>query len=189
MRKGTSTKGITKRSRFDDRTKKVVEASLGNQWWRLRSKHGRDTLFKSPKLLWDAALEYFQHVEENPLKEVQLVSYQGITEQEEVPKQRPFTMKGLCLYLGCSESYFKVFKVTYGGKDKEAFLTVITQIEDTIYNQKFEGAAAGFFSTLIIARDLGLADKTETKVESTNVNITPTAEEAKKIRKALEKNI
>jgi hypothetical protein len=33
-----------------------------------------------------------------------------------------------------------------------------------MYAQKFEGAASGAFNANIIARDLGLADKTEMKV-------------------------
>ena len=32
----------------------------------LRSKHGRDKLFATPELLWDAACEYFQWCDENP---------------------------------------------------------------------------------------------------------------------------
>jgi hypothetical protein len=40
-------------------------------------------------------------------------------------------------------------------------MEVITRIDKYIYNQKFEGAAAGFLNPNIIARDLGLADKTD----------------------------
>ena len=36
-----------------------MAASKNNQFWKLRSKHGRDTLFSSPELLWSAAYEYF----------------------------------------------------------------------------------------------------------------------------------
>jgi hypothetical protein len=44
-------------------------------------------------------------------------------------------------------------------KDSKDFMPIITRIKEIIYNQKFSGAAAGFFNANIIARDLGLSDK------------------------------
>jgi hypothetical protein len=46
-------------------------------------------------------------------------------------------------------------------KDRKGFSQIITRIERTIYDQKFVGAAAGFFNSNIIARDLGLTEKKE----------------------------
>ena len=43
-----------------------MAASKNNQFWKLRSKHGRDTLFSSPELLWSVAYEYFDCCDENP---------------------------------------------------------------------------------------------------------------------------
>ena len=40
-----------------------------NQFWKQRSKHGRDMLFASPTLLWEAACEYFEWCEDNPITE------------------------------------------------------------------------------------------------------------------------
>jgi DNA-packaging protein gp3 len=44
---------------------------------------------------------------------------------------------------------------------KQDFSSIITRIRETIYNQKFTGAAAGFLNPNIIARDFGLTDKKE----------------------------
>ena len=66
-------------------------------------------------------------------------------------------MKGLCRYLDCSESYFRNFKTTAS----EDFLTVITRIEDVIFEQQYTGAAAGMLHANIVSRALGLADKKE----------------------------
>jgi hypothetical protein len=139
---------------------KVMPAPKGNQFWKLRSKHGRDKLFKTPALLWEAACEYFQWCEENPLYERKAFMYQGKIVFDDVPKMRAMTLSQLCFYLNCSESYFRAFKSTLQEKDKD-FLTVITEIEQTIYNQKFQGASADMLNANIIARDLGLSDKTE----------------------------
>ena len=133
--------------------KKRGGAPKGNQFWKLRSKHGRDKLFATPKLMWEAACEYFQWCDDNPLIEIDFMG-KNITRVEK-PKMRPYTLQGLCLYLDCSISYFREFKK---GCPKD-FLSVITRIEEIIYNQKFSGAAAGFLNPNIIARDLGLVDK------------------------------
>ena len=41
-----------------------MAAPKGNQFWMLRSKHGRDKLFATPEALWEAACEYFQWCDE-----------------------------------------------------------------------------------------------------------------------------
>lgn len=137
-----------------------MAAPKGNQFWKLRSKHGRDKLFATPSLLWDAACEYFQWCEENPLYEEKGFAFQGIITKETFAKMRAMTLSQLCFYLNCDDSYFRVFKSTLKESDKD-FLTVIRDIEQTIYNQKFQGASADLLNANIIARDLGLADKSE----------------------------
>jgi hypothetical protein len=143
-----------------------MAAPEGNQFWKLRSKHGRDKIFSTPDLMWDAACEYFDWCEENPFIECKpmVVASGGnmgsSIEMAEIPKKRPFTLHELCIYLDCSSSYFRAFKSTAKEVDKD-FLTVIEKIEEVIYSQKFSGAATGFFNANIIARDLGLADKKE----------------------------
>jgi hypothetical protein len=133
-----------------------MAAPKGNKFWELRSKHGRDKLFATPELLWEAACEYFEWCRENPWIKKDWVG----KDAEEVKREteRPFTLTGLCIYLDCSSSYFRSFKSTLQEKDKD-FLTIITRIEEIIYTQKFEGAAVGAFNANIIARDLGLSDK------------------------------
>lgn len=132
-----------------------MAAPQGNQFWKLRSKHGRDKLFTSPELLWDAACEYFEWCEQNPLIEI---DFKGKDADEvEIPKMRAFTIHGLCRYLGCNSKYFNDFK----DANHKGFSEVLTQITETIYEQKFTGAAAGFLNASIIARDLGLSDKKE----------------------------
>jgi len=129
----------------------------GNQFWMNRAKHGRDKLFGTPALLWEASCEYFRWVEENPLYETKVFNYQGTIVTEKVPIMRAMTLAGLCFYLNCNEAYFRQFE-----KDKEEagdYSTVITDIKTVIYRQKFEGAAGNLLNANIISRDLGLADK------------------------------
>lgn len=124
----------------------------GNKFWEARSTHGRNPKFKTKDDLWDAAVEYFNWVTENPLMESKLVSFQGASVVEELPLMRAMTIEGLCNFLDMSEDTF----ANYGKKDD--FLGVVTKIRSIIRQQKFEGASAGLLNSNIIARDLGLKD-------------------------------
>jgi len=150
-----------------------MAAPLGNQFWKLRSKHGRDKLFATPQLMWEAACEYFEWCESNPLIESKAFAFQGEITIAELPKMRAMTLSQLCFYLECNEAYFRTFKSQLTDNDKD-FNTVINQIENTIYNQKFQGAAADLLNSNIIARDLGLTDSTKTDIKlDANLNIDP----------------
>lgn len=150
---------------------KKMGAPKGNQFWKLRNKHGRDKLFATPELLWEACCEYFEWCEQNPLYESKAFAYQGFITKTTLPKMRAMTLSGLCFYLSCNEQYFKTFKAQLPEGEKD-FNTVIAEIETVIYNQKFQGAAADLLNANIIARDLCLADKTENKHDVTLKQIT-----------------
>jgi len=132
-------------------------APKGNQFWLLRSRHGRKKLFETPELLWEAACEYFQWCEDNPWAKVETTVKSDKTEVKTIPTARPYTIEGFCLYCDASKTFWKEFKKA----NHEGFLSVTTRIDEIIYRQKFEGAAVGCFNANIIARDLGLADKKE----------------------------
>ena len=146
-----------------------MAAPKGNQFWKLRSKHGRDRLFADAEALWEAACEYFQWVDENPWMESKpMVVSHGMAagssvEMIQIPVKRPYTLQGLCLYLDCNTAYFRQFKASMpsGQAKSNDFSTIIAKIEEVIYEQKFSGAASGFFNANIIARDLGLKEQTD----------------------------
>ena len=135
----------------------MCPAPKGNQFWKLQSKHGRDKLFSSPELLWEAACEYFQWCDEHPWlkKEVAKAGdHFGETVSVDIP--RPYTIHGLCIYLDCDENTIS----RYAQDDNyKAFWVITRKIKRIIYNQKFEGAAVGAFNPVIISRDLGLTEK------------------------------
>lgn len=161
-----------------------MAAPKGNEFWKNRSTHGRDKLFDTPELMWAAACEYFEWADKN-------VFYKSEFKEgrmRKIPVKRPYTLHALCLYLNCGLAYFREFK---RNKDRctHDFMTIINQIEDVVYNQKFEGAASGFFNSNIIARDLGLSDKQHIESENINYETRITPEEAKAISKALEDEV
>lgn len=147
-----------------------MPAPKGNQFWKLRSKHGRDKLFATPELMWAAACEYFEWCENNPLYETKAFAFQGTVTTETIPVMRAMTLSQLCFYLRCNEAYFRTFKHQLNENDKE-FNTVINDIEQVIYNQKFQGAAGNLLNANIIARDLGLKDSCETDITTKGESI------------------
>jgi hypothetical protein len=127
----------------------------GNQFWKLRSEHGRDKLFASPELLWEAATEYFNWVDSHPWYKVEAVKSGDLAGTlMKIPMVRPYTLSGFQLYIGSSESYWRDFKKA----NHADFSSVIAEIENAMTTQKFEGAAVGAFNANIISRDLGLRD-------------------------------
>jgi hypothetical protein len=136
-----------------------MPAPMGNRFWEQRSSHGRKPIFTTPDDLWSAAVEYFQWAEDNPLYEAKAFAYQGDVKVEKLPKMRAMTITGLCIFLDVSKRTWDAYR------EQEDFLLVATRVEDVIRTQKFEGASADLLNANIIARDLGLADKSELDVK------------------------
>lgn len=135
-----------------------MAAPKNNQYWKLRSRHGRKKLFSTPEALWEAACEYFEYCDENPWTFTKTKTKGKAIETEETSNQRPYSLTGLMTYLDVGKAYWRQFKASNQNED---FSTVITRIEDIIEVQQFEGACVGAFNANIIARKLGLADKQE----------------------------
>ena len=138
-----------------------------NQFWKKRSKHGRDKLFKTPKLLWEAACEYFQWCIDNP---IEAYDNKGTKNVNLVKFKKPFTLKGFCLYCDASENWFKGFRKGLDIEKDKDFFAIVHKIEEIIYNQKFEGAAIGIFNANIIARDLGLSEHSDITSKGKSIN-------------------
>lgn len=132
----------------------TLAAPTGNQFWLARASHGRDKIFSSPEVLWEAALEYFQWVEDNPLIEHKVTQYMGKPIKMEVPKMRAMTIDGLCLFLDIDEQTLTNYQ------KRDDFIGIVTKIKKTIRDQKLTGAAADLLNANIIAREIGLKDTT-----------------------------
>jgi len=118
---------------------------------------GRPTIFKDADELAHACAEYFEWVDNNPWKEqkVQFSNKLGAWATIDVNKKRPYTQGGLCIYLGIADQTWIAWRTV------EQFKHVVAQAEKIIRENKFNGAAAGFFNPTIMARSLGLVDKQE----------------------------
>lgn len=133
-----------------------MAAAKNNQWWKLRAKHGRDKTFSSPEHLWESCEQYFEVTEKRKWNKTDFRGKDA--EKVIIPTETPFTLQGLCLFLGIDVRTWNDYKNLESHKD---FHPITTHVEQIIYVQKFEGATVGAFNANIIARDLGLVDKKE----------------------------
>jgi len=134
-----------------------MAAPIGNEYYLLRSKDGRDTTY-SPDELMEVFNQYSQWVLDNPLQEQQIVKYKDTFERVDVPKMRPFSIQGFCNFAEIMEKTFRNYE------NREEFLPITARIRSVIENHQFEGAASGFLNPNIIARKLGLADNSNVNV-------------------------
>jgi len=128
----------------------------GNKFWEARSSHGPRPKFETADALWSACCEYFQWVDASPLYEDRLVTFQGSASHEPVAKMRAMTLQGLCFFIDIDPTTWQVWK-----KERADLSSIIARVEGVIYQQKFAGAAADLLNANIIARELGLTDKSD----------------------------
>lgn len=143
------------------RDRKTGRFNKGNRFWLARSSCGPKPIFDDPNDLWEACQEYLAWVEDNPLYETKGFAFQGAVTKETFPKMRAMTIGGLCIFLDIARSTWDEWK-----KNRADLSEIITRVEEIIRDQKFTGAAADLLNPNIIARELGLADKSDTKVET-----------------------
>ena len=140
----------------------IMQFQSGNKFWLARSKHGRNPIFKDAAQLRDACFEYFQWVEDNPLLEEKIFHASGVITKDTITKMRAMTIRAMCFFIGLSRQGWQEYS------EKPDFSDIVKEIEDVIYSQKFEGAAADLLNSNIIARELGLSDNV--KNEHTGAN-------------------
>lgn len=133
----------------------------GNRFWERRSSHGRKPIFKSPEALWNAATEYFQWSEDNPIMESKPVMVDGKPQLQEVPKHRMLTIQGLCIFLDISADTWANYK------KYPDFVGTCIDIEEVIRQQQAMGAAAGQLNPMIVARIMGLKEAIDAKHSGT----------------------
>lgn len=129
-----------------------------NEFWRLKSTHGRDKIFGTPTIMLEAAKEYFDSVKKRPFKKEEWKSTKHGLRKVHTKVYPPYTMEAMCIFMGVSTAYFRMFRAQLKRTDPQyvGFITAIDLITDCIRNNKYEGAVVGKFKENIIAYDLGL---------------------------------
>lgn len=120
-------------------------------------------LFSSPSLLWEAACDYFKDCDENPIEVEDWVG----KDADKVIRRKPlpYTLAGFCVWVDASRNWWKEFRKAREAEKDADFLAVISRIDDIIFNQQYNGAAGGLYQQNIVARALGLVEKTDSAVK------------------------
>ena len=135
-----------------------MAANKGNKYWEFRNKHGRDFKY-DPESLWDEAVEYFKYMDERVINKKEAIKSGDMAGKTmDVPTSIPFSCESFCLFADISMETFRNYQKGEGAyKD---FFDVSTRIRQIIDSNQFEGAVVNIFNPNIIARKLGLGDKT-----------------------------
>lgn len=137
----------------------MCAAQKGNQYWRLAHDFRKPKKFKPEELL-EKALQYAEWCQKYPLYETKVF---GTGIKMKVPKMRAMTIQGFSLFANFDLTMF------YDWEKQEAYSHIVTRIRNILYSQKLEGAAADLLNPNIIARELGLSDKTDVNVKTPTV--------------------
>lgn len=130
-----------------------MSATKGNQFWKLRTKHGNDMLFSTPEILWEECIKFFESVDDRKWHRIE---FHGKDAEEcIVPLETPYTWTGLYLFLDISHTTWQDYE------KREDFIAITARVRNIIYTQKFEGASVGAFNATLIAKDLQLIDRTD----------------------------
>lgn len=143
--------------------------NIGNQFWKLRSKHGKDKIFANPDLLWQEACNFFEWCDRHPIGRNKLM--------------RPYTLKGLCIFLDIAFTTYQLYK------KREEFKEVIERIEMICDTQKFTLAATNYLNANIISRDLGLVDKQEHTLDKKEADLSVLTDDELKLYYQLQQKI
>lgn len=136
--------------------------------WKERKKTGRPKALKSPEELWSYACDYFETVDNNPWFKQDFVrggEYAGA--HVNLTTMRPYTWEGFEDYLfkkGIIQD-LDDYRCNLDGRYAE-FKGTVRAIGKIIFDRNLTGAAANFFNANIIARQLGMADRSDLTVRS-----------------------
>lgn len=131
---------------------------------------GKEQIYQTPDRLLAKAYEYFAWCESNPCNKTEMMkSGDRKGDVIDIPIGRPFTIVGLCVFCGISESTLKKYE-----SDND-FKIVISHLRDIIRQEQLEGAALGRYNATVVSRLLGLADQQEVDgMSPSSINISTT---------------
>jgi hypothetical protein len=120
---------------------------------------------ESPEQLWELFEDYRKHEKLNPMIKNEYVGKDGNAVETEL--ETPVTFEGFECYL--SDKGIIQDLGDYS-KNKEQRYTeyapIITRIQKNCFVHNYKGAAVGLFNANLVARKLGISEKTENKNEN-----------------------
>lgn len=115
---------------------------------------------ETPEKMWELFEEYVLHERNHPMYKTEYVGKDG--QKVLTPLETPITFEGFECYLSANNIIEDLGQ--YSADRDNAYteyVPIITRIRKNCYVHNFKGAAVGLFNPSLIARKLGLTDKSE----------------------------
>ena len=117
---------------------------------------------ETPEKLWEYFLDYVKHEQSNPMSKVDYVGREGF--QVETKLETPITFEGFECYLADQEIINDLGDYEMNKDNRyTSYATIITRVKKNCFVHNFKGASVGLFNANIIAKKLGLIEKTDNK--------------------------
>lgn len=159
-----------------------MAAPLGNNYWEFRNKHGRDFKY-NPESFWEEAVKYFEWIQDKVWNKKEAIKSGDMAGTLiDIPTSTPMSITSFCLFADIDENTFQRYEKEQG---YEAFWAITKRIKSIIESQQFEGATVGAYNPNIIARKLGLVDKSDVTSGGEYINHVNPAEIMENITKVL----
>lgn len=137
--------------------KKRGGAPKGNDYWTLRKKHGANFKY-TPESLAKEFEDYKIQISEATWFKKEVIKGGDMAGQIiDIPMVTPMSIGGFCIFAHIERQTF----INYEKGEDQGLMEVATHIRHCIETQQWEGASVGAFNPNIIARSLGLVDKTD----------------------------
>lgn len=117
--------------------------------------NGQIVIDRNAEELWENMCSYFQFCDNNPIEAKRTVtSGKGVGSKVKVEMKRPYSVKGLCLHCGISESYLNDIRQSKSRDD--LYYIVVERAMYIIHTQLMEHALVGEFSPQLTSKILNL---------------------------------
>lgn len=148
-----------------------MAAPKGNNYWQFRNKHGNNFSY-TPELLWEEAEKYFEWISKQCWNKKEAIKSGELAGTLiDIPIQTPMSIQSFCLFADISDETFKNY--TSNKDSYKDFFGIAMRIKSIIESNQFEGATVGAYNPNIIARKLGLVDKTDVTSGGESLNLSP----------------
>lgn len=131
-----------------------MEQMLPQDTWSFKNSKGRPRKYSNPVKLWNAAVLYFEWVRDHPVRTTKYVMHKAHAYPYIEEKPRAMLLSQFFGWIGITRTTWEGWKDT-----RPDLLAVMEHIESTIWEQKFQYAAANALNANLVSLELGLKTK------------------------------
>lgn len=147
-----------------------MAAPKNNQYYLKRIVSGRPPKY-TPKQWAEKMMDYLDYMDGHTWdKQEAIKSGDKVGTLISVPTKTPLTIQGFCNFAGVSSELYARYKSDKGFEDYHG---ITTYMDGIIKQNQLEGSMVGAYNPNIVARLLGLAEKTETDHTSGGQSLPP----------------